>query len=192
MKSAIDEATLAACATSGRLVSGRTNDHEKGDANMTRIVTSLRLANWRLALLGAVTCLLLGALPSSAQDVCGDLEDMTEETLDLYIDELNEEWDVDLNDGDLCTKLTENFIKGCQTAVKDAAKCIQNQIKALSKQNQTACKALAGSEASACSASYKDEAKSDSDEVADFARAESDDCETFAAEDYFDVCMFGF
>ena len=158
---------------------------------MTTIATSTRRARGALLFLASCFGLLLLAAPAQAQDVCGDLEDMTNETLDLYLEELNDEFDVDLNDGDLCTKLTENFIKACQTAVKDAVKCIQNQFKNLNKQNQTACKVLA-LDVNACTTLHKNEAKAGSDEVAAAGNEESDDCETIAADEYFDVCMFGF
>jgi len=146
---------------------------------------------WGLALLAGLTGLLLGALPAQAQEVCGDLGDMSSETLDLYLEELEDEFDVDLDDGELCTELTKNFIKACQTGVKNAVKCIQSQIKALNKQNQTLCKALAGPDADECVALFKNDSSAASDAVKAEGDTESATCEEFAAEIFFSICMFG-
>ena len=153
--------------------------------------TTLRGVRSGLALLAGVAGLLFGATPARAQDVCGDLEDIAAETLDLYLDELSDEFDTGLNDDALCTKLMDNFSKACQTAAKDAVKCIQNQIKALNKQNETACKALEGPGADSCVAFYKNQSKASSEEV----KAEGDDqaalCGGEAAEAFWFTCMFG-
>jgi hypothetical protein len=147
--------------------------------------------NIKLTLLLGGMGLLLGALPASAQ-ICGDLGDVGGETFDAYIDLLNEDFEVDLNDEDLCTSLTKIFIKGCQSAVKDAGKCIQNQTGNLSKFGQTACKELAGSFVSECVDDYKQEAKFGNELVKAAVEDESADCEEDLAFDFFDVCMFGF
>ena len=144
-----------------------------------------------LALVAGLTGLLFGALPSHAQTVCGDLNDMTEETVQLYLEELEDEFDIDLNDPELCADLTENFIKACQTGVKNAVKCIQSQIKALSKQNQTACKALAGPAADECVAFYKNDSQTSAEEVKQEAETETVSCAEFGAEIFFSICMFG-
>ncbi len=160
---------------------------------MTTIATSLRSARWGLALLGGVAGLLLTALPAQAQELCGLLPDAAENALDLYLDELDDEFSVNLNDGDLCGKLTQNFIKACETAVKDTVKCIQNQVKNLAKQNQTLCTGLnSGSAASECSSFYKNQSKSIAEAIAIFGSMESDECAAVAAAEFFDVCMYGF
>jgi len=154
--------------------------------------TMTRESQRRVLLLAGMTVLLFAALPAQAQEVCADIDDVPEEVTELYVDELNDEFSVDLNDADLCSKLTDNFIKACQTAVKDAAKCIQNQIKTLSKQNQTLCKALAGPDAKECASFYKDLAKNTSEAIATESRLRSEQCATIAADEYFDICLFGF
>ena len=160
---------------------------------MTTITLSLRSARWALALIMGMTGLLLGSVPAQAQDICGDLEDAAEDALDLYVDELDEEFSVDLADEDLCVTLTKNFIKACQTAVKDTVKCIQNQIKSLGKQNQSLCKGLLeGDEESGCSSFYKNQQKSFSESITALGEDEASDCEIFMAEDFFDICLFGF
>jgi hypothetical protein len=157
---------------------------------MTTIETLRGHVRWGLALLAGLTALSFSGGPAQAQEICGDLEGLAEDVLDLYLDELDDEWGVGFNDEDLCTTLTKNFIKACQNAVKDSVKCIDKQINTLSKQNQTLCKAF--DEGSDCVDSYKDDAKGDSDEVGDIGDSESGFCETEAAEIFFDICMFGF
>lgn len=157
---------------------------------MSKITTRFRLAKGRLVLLAALMGMLFGAAPASAQ-ICGDLADVGE-TFDAYIDLLDEDFEVDLNDEDLCTSLTKIFIKGCQMAVKDAGKCIQNQTGNLSKFGQTACKELAGSFVSECVDDYKQEAKFGNELVKAAVEDESADCEGDLAFEFFDICMFGF
>ena len=154
---------------------------------------SLRSARWALALIGGLAGLSFGALPAQAQgtELCGDIEDMADQAFETYLEELDEEFALDLGDEKLCESLTKNFIKACQTAVKDSVKCFQNQIKSLSKQDQTACKALAGSGVSECVTFYKNREKSYSNEVQAIGDDQSDDCETVNADEFFDICMFG-
>jgi hypothetical protein len=160
---------------------------------MTTIESLRGHARWGLALLAGLTALVFSGAPAQAQEVCADIEGIAGEVLDLYLDELDDEWGVDLNDSDLCTTLTKNFIKACQNAVKNSVKCIDKQLGTLSKQNQTVCKTVyAGNDASACANSYKEDAKDDSDEVGSIGDSESEICETFAAADFFDVCVSGF
>jgi hypothetical protein len=156
---------------------------------MTTIESMLGHARWGLALLAGLTALMFAGAPAQAQEVCADIGGISDEVLDLYLDELDDEWGVDLNDGDLCTALTKNFIKACQNAVKDSVKCIDKQLGTLNKQNQTLCKAF--DEGSGCVNFYKDMAKDNSNEVRSIGDFESDECETFAADDFFDICMFG-
>lgn len=158
---------------------------------MKTMEIALRGSQRSLMLLAGTTALLFAALPAQAQDVCGDLGDIPSEVTELYLDELDDEFAVDLNDADLCTKLTENFVKACQTAVKDAVKCIQNQIKTLNKQNQTLCKALSLNP-NECASFYKDTSKAGSQAVADEGDDQSANCAVFAADEFYDVCLFGF
>lgn len=159
---------------------------------MESIHETLRNARWRQALLGSLAGLLFVAHPVQAQDVCADLSNVADEAFDLYIEQLDEEFDVGLANAELCGKLTENFVKGCQTAAKDAVKCIQNQVKSLDKQNQAACKALAGDDVDACKAFYQDRSKNDLVGVASDGDDQSTACAGEQADDFYDACFFGF
>jgi len=158
---------------------------------MTTIVNRFAFIRSAVALLAGVAALSFVPRPAAAQEVCADLEGLAEEALDLYLDELDDEFGVDLNNPDLCTKLAENYIKACQKAAKDNVKCFQNQIKAIDKQNQTACKALfTGPSASECSEDSKNQAKDRSDQVTNDAEDAAVGCESLA-DDFFQVCMEG-
>src|SRR5262245_34580027 len=89
---------------------GGCSQPRRGETMMTDTASRWNVRS-SLALLAGLTGLLLGALPAQAQEVCGDLGDMSNETVDLYLDELEDEFGVDLNDPELCTELTKNFIK---------------------------------------------------------------------------------
>lgn len=161
---------------------------------MKTLTMALRRLHRRPLLLAGLTALLFAALPAQAQlgDTCPTLNDIPEETLDLYLDELEDEFGADQGDDELCSKLTDNFVKACQTAVKDALKCLQNQFKALNQQNQTLCKALAGSGVDACTNYYKNSSKAASEVMKNDAGFRTANCEQNAADEFYDVCYSGF
>ena len=160
---------------------------------MRKMMVVLSGSQRRRMLLAGMTAVLFAALPAQAQEVCADPGDVPEDVTELYLEELEEEFDVDLNDAELCEKLTENFVKACQSAVKDAVKCIQNQIKTLNKQNQTLCKALAPPpEVNACTTNYKNSSKAGSEAVAEEGELQAGICESLAAFEFNEVCLFGF
>lgn len=158
---------------------------------MATIGTSTRGARWGLALLGGMLGLLFTGLPAQAQMICGASEDMREDLLELYIEELADEFEVDTGDEEFCSKLTENFIKACQTLVKDTFKCVKNQIASLGKQNKTSCGEFAPGD-SECTAFFKNQTKEGEAAVSGAADEESALCELDSAEEFFDICMFGF
>ena len=88
---------------------------------------SMRRAGSLLTLLGGMAALLFLADPAQAQVCEADLEDLAEDVLELYIDELNSVWGVDLENEEFCTKVANNFFKACQSAAIDNIKCLQNQ-----------------------------------------------------------------
>jgi hypothetical protein len=158
---------------------------------MKRTETLLRRASCGVALLAGIAGWLLAAAPAQAQEVCGNLASSSDDALALYLDELDSEWGVPIADEGLCTRLTQNFVKGCQTAVKDTVKCIQGQIGGIAKQNQIACKVLATGDSSDCIASFKAEAKNASNAAANTGSDKAVVCAGTAADSYFDVCMLG-
>jgi hypothetical protein len=156
---------------------------------MATIETSTRGARWGLALLAGMAGLLTG-MPAQAQ-VCGASDSMREELLDLYLDELDDEFEVDTGDEEFCSKLTENFVKACRTLIKDTVKCVKNQISSLGKQNKESCKEFAPGD-SDCTGFYKDLTKEGLAGVSGVGDEEAELCELDSAEEFFDVCMFGF
>lgn len=154
------------------------------------------IVGWRrrgLALLGGVAGLWLGAQPAAAQFACADLGDVPEDMLEFYLVEFDEDFAVDLGDEALCAVLTQTFVKACSTAVKDTAKCLQNAFSNLGRQRQAGCKGLlSGDDAKACSAQAKSLASGAVSRIKQEAGFLTEDCEGYVAEEYFEVCMFGF
>ena len=94
-----------------------------------------------IALLGGIASALLLTAPARAQELCGgDLEGLPDQILGLYLERLAEEPGVGLEDEEFCSKLTQNFVKACQTAAKDGIKCHLAQVSALETQNREGCK----------------------------------------------------
>jgi hypothetical protein len=160
---------------------------------MKAIETMLRRGSLGLALLVGMAGGLLAAAPAQAQAqaVCGNLATTPEDALGFYLDELDAEWNLPIADEALCTKLTQNFVKACQTAVKDTVKCIQDQIGTLNKQNQIACKGLSKGNSASCIESFTQQAKNAADAVSNTGRDKAAVCAGTQADAYFNVCMLG-
>lgn len=163
--------------------------------HMKTMEKALRASLHTLVLLTGIFTLLFAALPARAQlqdGACPRLNDVPEEILNLYLDELEDEFEADFGGDALCSALRKNFVKACQTAVKDALKCIQNQLKTVDKQNQALCKALAGPGLDACANYYKNSSKAAAEVMKTDAGFRAENCEQDAGQDFYDVCFNGF
>ena len=146
-----------------------------------------------IALLGGIASAMLLTAPARALEICGgDLEDLPDQILDVYLDQLAADPGVGLEDEEFCSKLTQNFVKACQSAVKDSIKCQMAQVSALDTQNREGCKVFVPrDEAKDCMNSFKTTAKSAQTELKNQQAELALECENLA-DAYFDVCMFGF
>jgi hypothetical protein len=139
-----------------------------------------------LAVLGALAGLALA--PASAQaQVCGDLEEIADDLLDEYFDELGDFFTLSEK---TCDSMTSTFFKACTTAVKDSVKCFKTQFKSLPKAAKPACKENF-EDPSDCEQSFKNDEQLLNNIIAQEAEFANDDCED-AADDFWDVCRFGF
>lgn len=130
--------------------------------------------------------LALAPGPAQAQ-ICGEFEEIADDLLDVYFDELGDFFTLSEN---TCDAMTKEFAKACDTAVKDAQKCAERQLDSVPKVAKPACKEAAQNP-SDCDKEFKDDAKDAKQLVgagADFAFGECED----AADEFFETCRFGF
>lgn len=153
---------------------------------MRRIGISTGTWTRSLAVLGAVAGLAFAPAPAQAQ-VCGDFEEVAEDLLDEYFDELGGFFTLSET---TCDSMTSTFFKACTTAVKDATKCFQTQFKSLPKAAKPACKENF-EDPSDCEQSFKNNEQMLNNLIAEEASFANDDCED-AADEFWDVCRFGF
>jgi hypothetical protein len=146
-----------------------------------------------IALWGGIASVLLLTAPARAQEICGgDLAGLPDQILDLYLEQLTQEPGVGLEDEDFCSKLTQNFVKACQTAAKDSTRCELALVSALDAQNREGCKVfVTPAEVKDCMNSFKTTAKTAKSELTSQRMELESECEDLA-DAFFDVCMFGF
>jgi len=153
---------------------------------MRKFDTISRLATSGAAAFALFAGLALAPAPAQAQ-ICGEFDEIAEDLLDAYFDELGDFFTLSEK---TCDAMTGTFSKACNTAVKDAVKCFQRQIGELPKAAKPACKEAAKNP-SLCDQAFKDDAGEAKDIVSLQADSAYDDC-IVAANDFWDVCRFGF
>lgn len=152
---------------------------------MRKLETMIRFGKCGAAAFALFAGLAFAPAPAQAQ-VCGDLDDIAEDLLVAYFDELADFFTLSEKS---CDAMTSTFFKACNTAVKDAVKCLQRQIGEIPKAAKPGCREAAKNPSS-CESVFKDQAKLESGFVEDEAQFAYGDCES-AADEFWDVCRFG-
>jgi hypothetical protein len=153
--------------------------------------TRLRTTRLALALLQASAALLFAAAPAAAQQICGNVLDAADDTLDLHLQNLGFGIGVPVDDEEVCEKLTGYFVKGCLDAIRRVSDCLLGQFSSLAKQNKYACKATPGGGGSSCVDEVEEELKAGRQALKQLGADVAEECEGSAADEYFDVCMNG-
>ena len=142
--------------------------------------------SWKqiLVALAALAALALAPAPAQAQ-ICGELDDISEDLLGVYYEELGGFFTLSQES---CESMTKTFHKACNTAVKDAVKCIERQLDNITKAAKPGCKENF-EDSSACDQEFKNEAEQEKEIVSQEANFANADCAD-DADSFFSACRF--
>jgi hypothetical protein len=134
------------------------------------------MGSWQrgLAALGSAASLALFCVPAQAQ-ICGEPGEAADALVEFYGDEFE---DFFPQDEKPCEQLAKTFLKACNSAVKDAAKCAERQLDAIPKAAKSACEGTKNP--SDCVGTFEDDVADEKDSVADEADEGFADCENNA------------
>ena len=164
----------------------RASQRKEGGDRMTTSDGAMR--PWKRAwiTIGVLAGVTLSPVAAQAQ-ICGEPPDIAEDLLEFYVSEFE---DLFTLSEQTCDAMAKEFLKACDTAVKDAVKVRRAPARRVPKAAKPACKE-ASQNPSDCAGDYKDDAKDDKQLVeagANFAFGECED----EADKFWDTCRFGF